>query len=96
MCPFPDHNAFFPPCAFLVLPPLQQSLGHLVLLHNIHMRAPAGQRITIDGIQQRLGDCLEQVLGLEIGLPETFAGTEELVRGGDGDDEVFGEVDAAD
>ena len=43
------------------------------------MRTPAGERITVDSTQQRLRDGFEEVLGLEIGLPETFTGTEELV-----------------
>lgn len=59
------------------------------------MRAPARQGIAVDGVEQGLGDGLEEVLGREVGLPEPLAGAEELVRGGAGDDEVLGEVYAA-
>lgn len=60
------------------------------------MRAPTGQRVAVDGVEQRLGDGLEEVVGPEVGLPEALARAEELVGRGAGDDEVFGEVDAAD
>ena len=65
--------------ARLILSSLQQSLRDLVLLDNVHMRTPAGERITVDSTQQRLRHSFEKVLRLEIGLPETFASTEELV-----------------
>ena len=80
----------------LVLPPLQQPLSNFILLDDIHMCAPARQSIAVYGIQQCLANGFEEVFGREVGFPETFAGAEELVGGGAGDDEVFGEVDAAD
>lgn len=65
--------------AHLILSSLQQSLRDLVLLNDVHMSTPAGERITVDSTQQCLRHSLEEVLRLEIGLPETFACTEELV-----------------
>ncbi len=60
------------------------------------MRAPTGQRIAIHSAKQGLGHGFEEVFGGEVGFPEAFAGAEELVRGGAGDYEILGEVDAAD
>ena len=60
------------------------------------MRAPTRQGIAVDGVEQGLGDSLEEVIGLEIRLPQTLARAEELVRCCARDDEVFREVDAAD
>lgn len=80
----------------LILPSLQQPLGHLVLLDDVHVRAPTGEGVSIHGIEQRLRDGFEQILRREIWLPQAFAGTEELVRGGARDDEVLGKVDTPD
>lgn len=44
-----------------ILSPFQQPLCNLVLLYNIDMRTPARQGIAVDGIQQRLAYCLEEV-----------------------------------
>ena len=65
--------------AHLILTSLQQSLRDLVLLDDVDMRTPARERITVDSTQQGLRHSLEEVLGLEIRLPETLACTEELV-----------------
>ena len=60
------------------------------------MRAPTAQSITVDSIEQRLRDRLEEVVGREVGLPQAFACAEKLVGRRTGDDEVLCEVDAAD
>ena len=41
-------------------------------------------------------DGLEKIIGGEVRLPEALACAEELVRGGAGNDEVFGEIYASD
>ena len=43
------------------------------------MRAPTRQGIAVDGVEQSLGNSLEEVIGLEIRLPEAFTRAEELV-----------------
>lgn len=43
------------------------------------MRSPTRKRIAVHGVKQSLRDRLEEVLGLEIGLPQAFAGAKELV-----------------
>ena len=43
------------------------------------MRTPTRQRIPIYRIEKRLADRLEEVVWRKIWLPQTFAGTEELV-----------------
>lgn len=42
------------PFLSLILSPLEQPLGDLVLLDNVNMCTPAGKRISVNGIEQRL------------------------------------------
>lgn len=80
----------------LILPALQQPLGNLVLLNDVDVRSPTGESVSVDGVEKSLGDRLEEVIRLEIGLPKTFASTEKLVGGSSSNDEVLRKVDAAD
>lgn len=75
---------------------LQQPLDDLVLGDDVDVGAPAGQSVPVDGVQEGLRAGLEQVLGPEVGLPQALAGAVELGARGAADDEVLGEVDAAD
>lgn len=47
----------------LILSSLQQSLRDLVLLYDVDVRAPSGESISIDGVEERLGDSFEKILG---------------------------------
>lgn len=47
----------------LILTALEQPLCHLVLLNNVDVRTPTGQGISVDGVQQGLGDGLEELVG---------------------------------
>lgn len=59
----PPSTGFQSTSITLVLSPLEQPLRHLVLLDDVNVCAPAGQGISVDGVQQGLGDGLEQLLG---------------------------------
>lgn len=50
------------PFAHLVLSSLEQPLRHLVLLDDVDVGAPAGQGISVDGVQKGLGDGFEQLI----------------------------------
>ncbi len=69
MCPAPSPNGdahrlvrSSPPTTRLILPPLQQPLGDLVLLDDVDVGTPTGERIAVDGVEQRLRDGLEQLI----------------------------------
>lgn len=55
---FPSNHPFR-----LILATLEKSLRNLVLLNDVDVRTPTGQGISVDGVQQGLGDGLEQLLG---------------------------------
>lgn len=46
----------------LILASLQKPLGHLVLLNDVDVCAPAGQGISVDGVEQGLGDGFEKLV----------------------------------
>lgn len=64
--PFPCPQAFSFPSIHpfrLILTALEKSLRHLVLLDDVDMCAPTRQGISVDGVQQGLGDGLEELIG---------------------------------
>jgi hypothetical protein len=64
--------------------------------HYVHNRAPTGERISVHRVQQRLRDRLEQILRLQIRLPQALGDTKQLLARRAGDDKVLCKVDAPD
>lgn len=64
--------------------------------HDVNDGSPAAEGITVDGVQEALGDGLEEVLGLEVRLPQSLSSTVQLLGRSSGDSKVFGRGDAAD
>ena len=50
--------------------------------HNMDDGAPAGAGVTVEAVDERLGDRLEQIIGLQVGLPERLAHAVHLPASG--------------
>merc|ERR1711939_70746 len=74
---------------------LQVTLRHLVLLDHVHERSPAGEGVAVDGVEERLRDSLEQVVRLQVRLPQRLCHALNLLRCCPAADKVLGKVEAA-
>ena len=79
---------------FLVHPGLQVPGGDLVLLNDVHHGAPTGGGVPVEGVHHGLGDAVEQLLRLHLGLPEGLGHPHELLLAGPASHEVRGLSDA--
>lgn len=73
---------------------MNESMNKAIHLHYSHHSSPTAVCVTIDGIHQALGDGLEELLRLHVGLIEGLTDPKEVGRGCSGDDKVFGKVEA--
>lgn len=58
--------------------------------------SPAAEGVTVDGVQEHLGDGLEQVLGLKVRLPQSLSGTVQLLGRGSRNSKILRCRDTAD
>lgn len=75
---------------------LELSHGDLVLLDDVDRSSPAGDGIAIEGVQHRLRNGLEEIVGFEVFAPQGLAHAVELLLAGSDDAKVDGRRDAAD
>lgn len=47
----------------LVLSSLEESLGHLVLLYDVHLSTPTRKGVSVNSTEKGLGNRFEQVIG---------------------------------